>query len=170
MSVYVRALRERIGTDVLEIPTVSVIVEDERGRVLLVRHVEGNVWTTPGGMIEPYELPADAAVRETWEETGLHVVPTRILGVFGGPPCSATYSNGDKVSFVSTVFAAHAVGGTLKPDGVETLETRYFARDDLRGVPIRPHVMLYLEAAWSGEAAPRFQPPTWIPPAQGQGV
>lgn len=167
MSDYVRGLRERIGTDVLEIPTVAVIVRDDRNRVLLVRHVEGNVWTTPGGMIEPYELPADAAVRETWEETGLHVVPTRILGVFGGPPCSGTYSNGDKVSFVSTVFAARAVGGTPRPDGVETLETRWFARDELGGAPIRPHVMLYLDAAWAGEAAPRFQPPTWEPPAPG---
>lgn len=167
MSDYVRGLRERIGTDVLEIPTVAVIVRDDRDRVLLVRHVEGNVWTTPGGMIEPYELPADAAVRETWEETGLHVVPTRILGVFGGPPCSGTYSNGDKVSFVSTVFAARAVGGTLRPDGVETLDTRWFARDELGGEPIRPHVMLYLEAAWSGDDTPRFQPPTWEPPAHG---
>src|SRR6188472_1118224 len=120
MSDYVRGLRERIGTDVLEVPTVAVIVFDENDRVLLVRHVEGNVWTTPGGMIEPYELPADAAVREAWEETGLHVVPQRIVGVFGGPVCSATYANGDKMAFVTTVFVADVAGGTLRPDGEET--------------------------------------------------
>ena len=40
-------------------------------RILLVRHVEGNQWTTPGGLIEPEETPADAAVREAWEETGV---------------------------------------------------------------------------------------------------
>jgi len=90
MSDYVRGLRERIGTDVLEVPTVSVVVFDERDRVLLVRHVEGNVWTTPGGMIEPYELPADAAVRETWEETGLHVHHVRAEpGLFGLLPVPA---------------------------------------------------------------------------------
>ena len=82
MSEYIRALRARIGTTVLEVPTVSVIVHDERDRVLLVRHIEGNVWTTPGGMIEPYELPADAALREMWEETGLVVALDRIVGVF----------------------------------------------------------------------------------------
>lgn len=70
MSEYVRALRAKIGTTVLEVPTVSVLTFDESERVLLVRHVEGNAWTTPGGMIEPYELPADAAVREMWEEPG----------------------------------------------------------------------------------------------------
>jgi len=63
---------------------VSVITFGDSERVLLVRHVEGNDWTTPGGMVEPYETPADAAVRETWEETGLYVRLTRIIGVFGG--------------------------------------------------------------------------------------
>ena len=73
MSDYIRGLRERIGTTVLEVPTVSVLVFDAQQRVLLVRHAEGNDWTTPGWMIEPYETPADAALRETWEETGLLV-------------------------------------------------------------------------------------------------
>lgn len=117
MSAYVRELRKKIGTTVLEIPTVSVLVFDEDDRVLLVRHVEGNNWTTPGGMIEPYELPSDAAVREMWEETGIHVGLTHIVGVFGGPLCSSAYANGDKVAWISTVFAAQPVGGTLIPDG-----------------------------------------------------
>ena len=165
MSDYVRGLRDRIGNDVLEVPTVSVIVFDDRDRVLLVRHAEGNVWTTPGGMIEPYELPADAAVREAYEETGLVVKLTRIVGVFGGEPCSAVYANGDRISFISTVFVGEVAGGTLRPDGVETLETGYFARSDLGSIGVRPHVMLYLDAAWAREPGARFQPPTWRPPA-----
>src|SRR3982751_3564671 len=130
MSDYVQDLRNKIGTTVLEVPTVAVIVFDDRNRVLLVRHVEGNVWTTPGGMIEPYELPADAAMRETREETGLVIEVQGIVVLFGGARCSGVYANGDKVSFVSTVVVAKAAGGTLRPDGVETLETRYFARDE----------------------------------------
>jgi len=165
MSDYIHRLRAMIGTTVLEVPTVSVLTFDDADRVLLVRHAEGNDWTTPGGMIEPYELPADAAVRETWEETGLHVEPARIVGVFGGQPCSGAYANGDRISFVSTVFVATALGGTLRPDGVETLETRYFARDELEGVPLRSHIMLYLDAAWARDGGVRFQPPTWHPPA-----
>jgi len=70
MSQYVRDLRAKIGTTVLEIPTVAVLIFDEQQRVLLVRHVEGNDWTTPGGMIEPYELPSDAAVRECGRKRG----------------------------------------------------------------------------------------------------
>lgn len=164
MSDYIRDLRERIGTTVLEVPTVSVITFDDRKRVLLVRHVEGNDWTTPGGMVEPYETPADAAVRETWEETGLHVRLTHIIGVFGGAQNATTYANGDKVAWVSTVFRAERLAGTLRADGEETLEARYFARDEIRAIRCKPHLALYLDAAYSRPQAAQFQPPTWTPP------
>jgi ADP-ribose pyrophosphatase YjhB (NUDIX family) len=165
MSEYVRDLRMKIGTTVLEVPTVSVIVFDESERVLLVRHVEGNDWTTPGGMIEPYELPSNAALREMWEETGLHVVLTHIIGVFGGSLCSSTYSNGDKMAWISTVFGARAIGGSLKPDGEETLEARYFSRAETLAVRCKPHVQLVLEAAYAPVKTAHFQQATWEPPS-----
>jgi ADP-ribose pyrophosphatase YjhB (NUDIX family) len=164
MSDYIRGLRAKIGTTVLEVPTASVVVRDDRQRVLLVRHVEGNDWTTPGGMIEPYELPADAAVRETWEETGLVVALTRIIGVFGGEVCSTIYSNGDRIAWVSTVFAAERIGGALRPDGVETLEVRYFDRSELRSLRCKPHVPLFIDAAHAATPGGAFQSPTWRPP------
>ena len=164
MSEYVRNLRGMIGSTVLEVPTVSVLVFDERNRVLLVRHIEGNDWTTPGGMIEPYETPADAAVREMWEETGIHVALTHIVGVFGGVPCSGTYSNGDKVAWVSTAFAGTPIRGALKPDGEETLEAGYFTRDETLKMRCKPHVQLILSAAYSRQQTAYFQPATWEPP------
>ena len=163
MSDYIRRLRSMIGTTVLEVPTVSVLTFDERDRVLLVRHVEGDDWTTPGGMIEPYELPADAAVREAWEETGLVVELTRLVGVFGGPLCTSTYANGDKLSWVSTVFEGRRIGGELRPDGVETLDVRYFAADETRALRCKPHVPMVLEAGWSRRDGPHFQPPSFRP-------
>ena len=164
MSEYVRDLRAKIGTTVLEVPTVAVLTFDENERVLLVRHVEGNNWTTPGGMIEPYELPADAAVREMWEETGLHVALTHIIGVFGGALCSGIYSNGDKVAWISTVFGAQPLRGTLTPDGEETLEARYFSRAETLSIQCKPHVQLLLEAAYAQEKQAYFQQATWKPP------
>jgi len=164
MSDYVRNLRAKIGTAVLEIPTVSVLTFDDRERVLLVRHVEGNEWTTPGGMIEPYETPSNAAVREMWEETGLHVALTHIVGVFGGEQCAGTYANGDKVAWVSTVFAALPIRGTLKPDGEETLEVRYFSRVETATIRCKPHVRLFLDAAYSPQQRAHYQAATWAPP------
>ena len=56
-------------------PASGTYVFDSDRRVLLVRHAESGYWTNPGGMVEPFETPADAAVRETWEETGFLVEP-----------------------------------------------------------------------------------------------
>jgi len=163
MSEYIRGLREKIGTMLLEVPTVSVLTFDERERVLLVRHVEGNDWTTPGGMIEPYETPSNAAVREIWEETGLYVELTRVIGVFGGEVLSSTYANGDKIAWVSTVFGARRLSGILKPDGEETLEARYFDRAETNEIRCKQHVRLFLDAAYSSNHAAHFQQASWRP-------
>ena len=43
------------------------------GEVLLIRRADDGRWAMPGGWVEPGETPAEAAVRETAEETGLTV-------------------------------------------------------------------------------------------------
>ena len=163
MSDYMRALRGKIGNDLLEAPSVTVIHRDEAGRVLLVRHVEGG-WVTPGGAVEPCERPADAAVREMWEETGLHVELVRVLGVYGGPEFTTQYRNGDRVSFSMTVFEARVLGGALRPDGDETLEVRWVAANELDGLHLQPWAPRVLREAWEHREATRFDPPHWAPP------
>ena len=98
MSEYMRSLRAAVGHRLLELPAVTILVRDDRGRVLLVRQSDPEIWSTPGGAIEPYEVPADAALREVWEETGLEVKLTRMVGAFGGPDFVTRYGNGDLVS------------------------------------------------------------------------
>jgi ADP-ribose pyrophosphatase YjhB (NUDIX family) len=166
MSEYIRSLRARIGNTVLEVPTVSVVVQDDRARVLLVRHAEGNDWTTPGGMIEPFETPADAAVRETWEETGLHVRLTRIVAVLGGAQCGTTYRNGDRIAWVATVFCAEAIGGALRPDGEEALEAAYFEPREIAELTCKPHVALVMGALAARSPQTQFAPPSWAPPTR----
>ncbi|MEP6600105.1 MAG: NUDIX domain-containing protein [Actinomycetota bacterium] len=65
----------------LPVPRVGarVLLLDAGGRILLIHeHLEeGDAvvdhWLTPGGGVEPGETLAQAAVRETFEETGLSV-------------------------------------------------------------------------------------------------
>jgi 8-oxo-dGTP pyrophosphatase MutT (NUDIX family) len=52
--------------------TASAIVVGERGTVLHL-HKRLGLWLQPGGHIDADESPADAALREAWEETGLPV-------------------------------------------------------------------------------------------------
>jgi 8-oxo-dGTP pyrophosphatase MutT (NUDIX family) len=73
VSEHVQRIRRIVGHDVLlQIPSVSIALRDSEGRVLLARHSERLEWLLPGGAIEPGEVPAAAAVREMFEETGLH--------------------------------------------------------------------------------------------------
>lgn len=51
--------------------TGSAIVRDSRGQVLLHRHKRLGIWLQPGGHVDPGESCEEAALRETWEETGL---------------------------------------------------------------------------------------------------
>jgi len=118
MSEYVRILRSAMGHQRLLLPSVSALVYDNFGHLLLVRQRDGDAWSTPGGAIEFDETPADAVVRETWEETGLLVSAARIFGVYGGPNFVVHYENGDEAQYVMVVFECAIQGGVLRSDGV----------------------------------------------------
>ncbi|MGA2665569.1 MAG: NUDIX domain-containing protein [Nitrososphaerales archaeon] len=143
ISRYIRDLRSRVGHELLLVPSVAVILRDDRGRVLLARSADSGLWLPPGGAVEPDESPREAAIRETREETGVVVEPIRVVGAYGGPEHRVVYPNGDVVSYVMTLFEARLVSGVPVPDDEETLEVRYFSREELASVPT---------PAWLGEA------------------
>ena len=61
-------------------PIVAAIVTSRLG-VLVARRKDGKPpWTFIAGEIEPGEDPADTAIREVKEETGLRIRSTRVIG------------------------------------------------------------------------------------------
>jgi 8-oxo-dGTP pyrophosphatase MutT (NUDIX family) len=52
--------------------TGSALITGPRG-VILLKHRKLGIWVQPGGHVDRGETPADAAVREACEETGLEV-------------------------------------------------------------------------------------------------
>jgi 8-oxo-dGTP pyrophosphatase MutT (NUDIX family) len=163
---YVQHLRAIVGRDeLLQLPSVSVALRDGAGRVLLARHSEGDVWLLPGGSVEPGETPADAAVREMWEETGLLVRLTRLVGVFGGPEYIVRYRNGDRTSYVSATFEAALGTGHARPDGAELLELRFVSEADAAALRTAPWVQEVLRAVFSTTGRLQYRPPTWAVPA-----
>src|ERR1044072_474264 len=122
ISSYIQQIREKIGHEFLLLPSVTILVFDAEKRVLLVRHHNNNVWVAPGGMIEPDEIPEEAARREMQEETGCRVRLTKTFGSYGGHQFRIRYQNGDQVGYVMTVYEAEIIEGELRPDGQEILE------------------------------------------------
>ncbi|MCB0192862.1 MAG: NUDIX domain-containing protein [Anaerolineae bacterium] len=131
MSNYIRNLRQHIGSALLILPSVTAIIFDEDSRILLAKHADTKQWVAPGGSIEPNEKPTDAVIREVLEETGLVVAPRNILGVFGGRDFEVVYANGDRVTYVMTVYECQVTGGKLKPDHAEITQLRYFGVAEL---------------------------------------
>src|SRR5438105_15883534 len=101
-SSYIQALRKKIGHDLLLLPAVSAIIFNDRGEVLLHQSSDDGRWYLIGGAMDPGENPADACVREVREETGLIVVPDRLVGVYTSP--TVVYPNGDRVTYVGIAF------------------------------------------------------------------
>jgi ADP-ribose pyrophosphatase YjhB (NUDIX family) len=164
ISPYIRQLRAHVGTTRLLLPSVSVHIFDTAGRLLLVRQRDDNVWSTPGGVIEPDERPADAAVREAWEETGLVVRPERLLGVYGGPECVVRYPNGDEVQYVIIAFGCTATGGVLRPDLEETVAVEYWSETEAVKLSLAPWLRTFLPLVYAGPTAVGFAGAEWVPP------
>ncbi|WP_175639150.1 NUDIX hydrolase [Metabacillus schmidteae] len=126
MSDYYKKLREKVGNELLFVPSVAGIVRNERGEILFQNKGNGERWSLPAGAIEVGEAPAEAVVREVWEETGLIVIPKKLLGIFGGKDFRYEYPNGHKVEYNVYVFDCEIKSGDLNPIDSETVELRYF--------------------------------------------
>lgn len=122
-------LRSVVGTRPLWLSCVTAVVVDDQDRLLLGRRTDTGRWALIGGIIDPAEHPADAVVRECFEETGVVVVPELLTGVTVSPPM--TCSNGDQVQYLELNFRCRAVAGEARVNDDESLEVAWFAPDAL---------------------------------------
>jgi hypothetical protein len=66
-------------------PCAFAAVRDLIGRLLLVRRCDTGDWELPGGHVDPGESAADAAIRETAEESGMTIEVTGLVGIYPLP-------------------------------------------------------------------------------------
>jgi 8-oxo-dGTP pyrophosphatase MutT (NUDIX family) len=128
MSSYLREMRRHVGSSMVMMPGVSAVVFDQAGRILLGRRSDDGRWSLLAGAIDPGEQPADAIVREVFEESAVHVRVDRVLGVALHP---VTYPNGDQCQYLAVWFRCTAIGGEARVNDDESLEMGWFAPDAL---------------------------------------
>lgn len=125
------SLVRRVGRGAPKAVASCLIVED--GHVLLVQEASGREarrWNLPGGKAEPRESLADAAVRETHEETGYRVAVQALLGVY-----QYRHRTGDDC--LRVVFWADVLDGKPHIRPKEISDLRWFALDQLDDLPDR---------------------------------
>jgi 8-oxo-dGTP pyrophosphatase MutT (NUDIX family) len=138
-------------------PAAYCVIYDDVGRVLLTewarpelnprrRSVQG--WTLPGGGLDFGEHPADAAIREVFEETGLHVK------LLGDPKVDSVYFAAGElradVEFQALrfIYRARVLSGTfgIVDVGGSTTDIGWFHPNDLRALKVSDNVSRAL--AW----------------------
>src|SRR5215467_1152152 len=106
------------------VPSATAVVVE--GDLLLVIHkVDNDRWALPGGAVDPGESSADAAVRETYEETGVVIEVMGLVGVYTDPRHVMRYDDGEVRQQFSLCFRARSLGGRLRPQPAETKEVRW---------------------------------------------
>jgi ADP-ribose pyrophosphatase YjhB (NUDIX family) len=113
--------------------------------VLLRRGIEPGkgAWAQPGGFLEVDETVAEAAVRETLEETGLLVEPGEIVGLYSRL----------EAAVVVVVFEARIVGGVARITP-EALEVATFAPDAIPWEEIAFKTSYWAIRDWVSRRAP----------------
>ncbi len=132
-SEYILRLREKVGHELIMMPSAAAIIRNEKNEILLHQLRNTGQWSLPGGAIDPGESAAEAVVREVFEETGLNVRPVSLVGIYsGGSHHFITYPNGDQIGVVNMAFNCEVIGGELNIDNdVESIALKYFAYDSL---------------------------------------
>lgn len=163
MPEHIARLRAKIGHDLLSMPAAGAIIFDDQGRMLLQQRSDNGDWHPPAGGIEPDESPTDAVIREVWEETGLIVEPTSLIGIYNGLEFHFTYPHNDQVAIFSIMFACRTIGGTLQPDSDEVLALRYFIPQELTDGLIPTRWRRRVRHGLRRENITYFKPATWRP-------
>ena len=111
------------GYQTPKLDTRAVIFKDDK--ILLVKENNGT-WSLPGGWVDVLESVASNTVKEAKEETGLDVVPKRIIAIQDrNKHNKPIYAYGICKIFV----LCEVIGGKFEKN-IETIETNYFSLDD----------------------------------------
>ncbi|MEV8322125.1 NUDIX domain-containing protein [Kitasatospora sp. NPDC056731] len=135
------------------VPAVTAFVMSDRGELLLERRSDNGRWGMPGGVLEVGEDLPGAVVREVWEETGIKVEVTGLVGTYSDPGHVIEFSDGEVRQEFSLCFRARPVGGELSASS-ESFEVRWVPREDLEVLDIAPTTRLRLAHGFRNEASP----------------
>jgi ADP-ribose pyrophosphatase YjhB (NUDIX family) len=142
---------------------VAAVVGNDAGELLLTQRADSGVWLYPVGWADVGYSPAEVAIKEVYEETGIEIEVRSLIAVLDGLRLGFA-----RAPLYSLVFHCHAIGGTLRAHPLETRQVGFFARDALPDPLVGAH--RWLDTAFgaiNGENRPCDYDPPRIPPWRG---
>jgi ADP-ribose pyrophosphatase YjhB (NUDIX family)/predicted RNase H-like HicB family nuclease len=99
------------------VPSANVVVVNDSGKVLMIRRTDNDNWAVPGGEVDLGESVAQAAIRETREESDIDCEITGLVGIYSNPKHVILYtSNGEARQEFSIVLTARQVSSLRNAD------------------------------------------------------
>lgn len=105
---------------------IGAVVGNDAGEILLVQRADSGVWLYPTGWADIGYSPAEVAVKEVKEETGIDCEVRGLIAVLDGMRLGFT-----RIPLYSLVFHCVATGGELQAHPLETSDVGWFAEDSL---------------------------------------
>ena len=119
--------------------SVSGVIFDDHGRVLLIRRRDNQHWEPPGGVLELNETIPDGLRREIREETGLDIEPDALTGVYKNMPRG----------IIALVFRCKITGGHLSTND-EVTAFQWADRTDIQRFTSEAYAVRLLDALREG--------------------
>jgi ADP-ribose pyrophosphatase YjhB (NUDIX family) len=105
---------------------VAAIVGNDDHEILLTQRADSGVWLYPVGWADVGYSPAEVAVKEVYEETGIEVEVMSLVAVFDGLRLGFA-----RLPMYSIAFHCRVLGGDLKGHPLETRQVGFFSRENL---------------------------------------
>ncbi len=123
---WMRAVGEGVPGYVTPKIAIGAAVGNADGELLLIKRADSGFWLFPTGWADVGYSPAEIAVKEVAEETGIEVEVERLIAVFDGIRQGVT-----RIPLYSLLFQCRAVGGELRPHPLETADLGWFGRHEM---------------------------------------
>ncbi|MEV6622568.1 NUDIX domain-containing protein [Amycolatopsis sp. NPDC051106] len=127
---------------------VSAFIQDDEGRILMIRRTDNDLYSIPGGQLELGETLAEAAIREVREETGIESEVTEVIGLYSDPKHVIAYDDGEVRQEFSICFRAKAISGELHTSN-ESKEVLWATTEGLNNLKIHKAIKLRINHALS---------------------
>ncbi len=107
---------------------IRAVIFNELGQILMVKEKVDGYWSLPGGWADVGYTPAEVAIKEVREETGLAVKTVRLLAVMD----KRNHSHPPEGWYVYKIFIlCEKISGNILTDTTETSDIQYFSLENL---------------------------------------
>ena len=127
----------------------TVIFNEDKSKVLLVREVSTQTYSLPGGWCDLYDSPSDTARNECRQEAGVTIKDLRLVGITNRTPFASDVSIPNYV----IIFEAK-IDQVLKEHEYETDNVDFFDIDNLPEISrktSKEELLRFISAAKKGE-------------------